>query len=114
MTTLKQAELADIFDAMADYVDHTAGALLREKQAAQQTRVAAFAEHYTEMTGEEVPSDLRAKLASLDEDVFEHVLKTLKTAGGSPDSLGGPAETDNTKIADEADADARMLHWLTT
>lgn len=112
MSNFKHAELANVFDALADYIDQTEGERLREKQAAQADRITRFAERYTESTGEEIPDALRGKLASLDEDVFEHVLMTTKTAGGSPDSLGGPVDDTETKTAGEEDADERMKRWL--
>jgi len=116
VSNLKFAQLADAFDAMAEYIDQSEGERLREKQAAVHSRIDSFAERYLDSTGEELPPELRSKLASLDEEVLESVLKTTKTAGGSPDSLGGPADNaPNLKTASEdEDADARMLRFLTT
>jgi hypothetical protein len=45
---------------------------------------------------------MQAKLASLDEAVLDLLVQQVKTAGGSPDTLGGPEETEpQTKVAGE-------------
>lgn len=116
MTTLKLAEIASVFDALADYIDQTEGSRLREKQAAQQEKAAELAERYAAATGEDLSDALRQKLAGLDPDVLESMLKTTKIAGGSPESLGGPADTSATKTAGHQDAnedaDSRFYRWL--
>lgn len=114
--TVKHAELADVLDAAADYIDRLDGARHREKTAAREALIDDLAGRYRESTGEDLSGDLRKKLASLDEDVLQHVLKTSKTAGGSPDTLGGPADTTPTQktAAEDDDPDARMFRFLTS
>lgn len=109
--TIDYEKIATALETVADYVDATEGRRLREKQAAQRARVASFAERYEESTGEALPASLRSKLASLDEEALEHVLRISKTAGGSPESLGDP-DTTETKTASEEDHRERFTRWI--
>ena len=83
-------EIADVLDSVAVYVD----GLEHEKQATQQeardTRVSKIAERYETATGEDVPENIKSKLAGLDPDVLDHLLKVANNSTDDVTSLGGP------------------------
>jgi ATPase subunit of ABC transporter with duplicated ATPase domains len=104
---------ANVLDTLADYVDATEGARFREKQAALDARVTDFAARYQETTGEDLPASARSKLASLDLEALEHVLKIANVSGGSPESLGTPDQADAMKTASETgSASDRFTSWI--
>ena len=112
MTTDYQ-KIANALEAVADYIDDTEGKRMREKQAATQERLAALEARYQESTGEALPADLRDKFASLGEAALDHVLKLAKTAGGSPESLGGPDDDHSTKTAEATDdPHEKFARWI--
>jgi hypothetical protein len=100
--SIKNADVADLLDAVANYVEASSGEQHRRKTAATRDKIAAYAASYEESTGEALPEEMQAKLASLDEAVLDLLVQQVKTAGGSPDTLGGPEETEpQTKVAGE-------------
>lgn len=112
MTTTKIAT-AQALEALADYVDATEGARFREKQAAQASHLDSFAARYQERMGEDLPADLRSKLASLDPEALEQVLKIAHPTGGSPESLGSPDAADAMKTASETgSARDKFTSWI--
>jgi hypothetical protein len=108
--TMKNAAVADVFDALADYVETLEGDHARRKTAATSEKVEKIAADYEESTGETLPDEIRAKLAATDDALLDLLVKKASTAGGSPDSLGGPAEMD-TKVASE-DPDEKLARWI--
>ncbi len=90
--SIKNTDVADLLDAMADYVETVNGDLHRRKTAAFQEKIALYAASHEETTGEPLSEDMQAKLAALPEDVLDLMVQQVKTAGGSPDTLGGPEE----------------------
>lgn len=117
MSHVSQAQIADLLDAVADYVDD----IEREKTAADTSaknqRIDTLAERYNVSTGESLSDDLKAKLASLDTTTLDHLLKVAKNSNESPEALGKPADiNDNpaprTVKEAAAQADTRFLDWL--
>lgn len=109
---MKHAEVADLLEQVADYIDAIEGDHLRRKQAACAEKVEKIAAAYTESTGETLTDMLRDKLATADDALLDLLVKQARTAGGSPDSLGGPAEIDTQQKVASADPDERFLAWL--
>lgn len=110
-------KVANVFDAMAGYVD----AVEREKQAsvdsARRVRVDKVASAHATAHGEEIPDDIRQKLASTDPAVLTYVEGVLAKQAGVVDSLGFPASNSDddqpTSIKEAASAaDQRFLNWL--
>jgi len=99
--TTKHAALADLLDQVAAHIDATEGARAREKTAARQAKASEAVSAFEAVSGETLSPELRSKLAGLDEDVLAHLTRTAKITGGSPDSLGGPADDNDstTKVA---------------
>lgn len=110
-------KVANVFDAMAEYVD----AVEREKQAsvdsARKARVDKVASAHASAHGEEIPDDVRHKLASTDPSVLAFFEGVLAKQAGTVDSLGSPAtpaDDDQPSTVKEAGdaADKRFLNWL--
>ena len=109
-------KIAKVFDKMADYVEATE----REKRAAElsarhvQTDKVATA--HVAAHGEEIPSDIRRKLANADPDVLSFIEGMLTKQSAMVEPLGHPAIADadepvNTKRA-SADAYDTFGRWI--
>lgn len=109
--TMKNAAVADLLDSLADYVEAMEGDHVRRKTAATSEKVDKIAASYEESTGEAMPDEVRQKLAAADDVLLDLMVKKANTAGGSPDSLGGPAEMDTQKVASE-DPDEKFARWI--
>lgn len=109
--TMKNAKIADFLDLAADYIEEVEGTELRKKHAAAEAKIAEIADAYETSTGEAMSEDLRQKLAQTDVAILDMMFKKANTAGGSPDSLGGPGEIDTTKVA-SSDPDEKFARWI--
>jgi hypothetical protein len=110
-------KVANVFDAMAGYID----AVESEKQAAatqaSKARVDKVASAHANAHGEEIPDDIRHKLAATDPSVLAYVENVLAKQAGVVDSLGAPAANADddppSTIKEAADAaDKRFFNWL--
>ena len=111
-------DIADVLDSVATYVDE----IEHEKQAseteARETRVSKIAENYEVATGEEVPSRIKQKLAGLDQDALDTLLKVAQNNNvETVTSLGGPGgATDHTRATTvkeaASQAEDRFLGWI--
>jgi hypothetical protein len=109
-------KMANVLDAAANYVE----AVEREKtssiESARQAAADKVAAAHATALGEEIPSDVRKKLAGADPAVLSYVQEVLAKSAGAVDALGTPAATEDdqpvtTKEATDA-ADKRFLSWL--
>ena len=108
-------KIAELLDAVADYVEYHEGAQYRTKQAESAEKIQKIASAYLDVHGEELPEDVRNKLASADDALLDLFMKQAALTGGSPDLLGAPVDDlDNVKIANHNpdDPDARFLNFL--
>ncbi len=115
--TLTRAKMAEVFDAVADYVEEIEGQKLAAERAARLSRIDTMAERYAHATGESFPDSMRNKLANLDPAALDEIIKMTKTAGESPDSLGSPAELSDRSaprtVKEAADqAEENFLAWI--
>lgn len=102
--TTEREQLATVLEKIADYIDEHEGARIREKIAETTARVSGTIQEIEDASGVPIPADLREKMASFDPSVLEHFARIAKSNGGSPDSLGGPADdNDTTKTAGYGD-----------
>lgn len=112
-------DIADVLDSVASYVD----GLESEKQAAEtearSSRIDKIAARYETATGEDVPEGIKTKLAGLDPDTLDTLLKVANNNNEDDvTSLGGPGiiSTDNrspTSVKEAADqAEDRFLSWI--
>lgn len=111
-------KVAAVLDAAAQYVD----CVEREKLAAvaseRQGRVDKVASAHAAALGEEIPDEIRQKLAAADPALLNYVEGVLAKNAGVVDALGAPASpadgddqpTTTKEAADQADK--RFLSWL--
>ena len=87
-------KVANVFDAMAVYVD----AVESEKHAAAESvrlaRVDKVASAHASAHGEAIPDDIRRKLAETDPSVLAYVENVLQKQSGVVEALGSPADSD--------------------
>lgn len=110
-------KVADVLETVAAYVDGIEHQKIADEQSKRTQRVKKLATSYEASTGESLPSDMEEKLAKLDQETLDHLLKVANNTGDSPDSLGHPANmTDHTapKTTKEAAvrAEERFLDWI--
>jgi len=110
-------KVAAVLDAAASYVD----CVEREKLAAiaseRQGRVDKVASAHAAAHGEEIPDDIRQKLAATDPSVLSYVENVLAKNAGVVDTLGAPASLADddppVNIKEAADAaDKKFLSWI--
>lgn len=109
-------KVADVFDKLADYVDAVESEKLAAAESANRARVDKVASAHVSAHGEDIPEDIRRKLANTDPSVLAYVENVLQKQSGVVESLGGPAtiETDeqpNTKRASD-DAFENFGKWI--
>jgi hypothetical protein len=111
-------DIADALEAAATYVDGVEHTKVAAESAARETRIAKFAASFEARTGEPISDKVREKLATLDVDTLDQMLKVAHNSGDSPESLGAPADiTDDApapKTVKEAAAraDDAFLSWV--
>jgi len=117
MSQYDRAKIADLLDAVAEYVDDVESQKTAAEQSARNERVEKLAQNYSVSTGEALPNEFKLKLASLDPTTLDHLLKVAKNNTESPDALGKPADADDTpapRTVKEAaeNAEKRFLDFL--
>jgi hypothetical protein len=109
-------KIATVLEAAANYVE----AVEREKAASADAVKAAvvskLAAAHATAHGDELPDEVRAKLAGVDPAVLSYVESVLQKAAATADSLGIPVNTDDNQpstVKEAADAaDKRFETWL--
>lgn len=114
---LDTSKVAELLESVADYVDAIESERSAKTASERNARISKLASRYENATGETLPDTVRSKLAGIEVDALEHLLKIANNSDGSPDSLGNPAElNDNTppRTAKEAaaKADDNFLNWI--
>ena len=103
MNSEQLTKLANALDALADQIDAQENEKRAAEEAARAHTLAKFAERYELRTGEELPVEIREKMASMETEALEHVLK-VASAETTDVPMGGPAETMNKTASSERDA----------
>lgn len=107
---------ADVFDAVATYVDAVEGEKLAAAESARRARVDKVASAHASAHGEVIPDDIRRKLAETDLSVLAYVENVLQKQSGVVETLGGPAnpETNESQGIKQASDDAygRFGNWI--
>lgn len=115
---LNLRKVAHVFDAMADYVDAVEREKMEKAASERKARVDKVASAHVSALGEEIPEDIRQKLAGADPSVLSYVEGVLAKQAGVVEPLGsGTSPTDGddqpTTVKEAADAaDKRFLSWL--
>lgn len=117
MSDINFGDVANVLDAVANYVDGIEHEKTAAVTAARCQRIEKIAANYETATGESIPTETKDKLASVELDVLDHLLKVANNTGDSPDSLGGPADLSNSKqpttVKEAADqAEDKFLNWI--
>lgn len=110
-------KVADVLEKLADYLDYET----LQKKEAESKRVGdlvdQFTSSYEQLTGTQLPSDVRAKLASTP-DILPVITK-LAEARTPPSTgpLGGPAEEEELRSTGQVkeaadDADKKFENWV--
>jgi hypothetical protein len=111
-------QIADVLESVAKYIDDVESQKTAALTEAKTQRLSKFAEGYEAATGEKFDANLQDKLASLDPEVLDHLLKVAhNNRNGNPESLGGPADISDTptsRTVKEAavHAEDRFLTWI--
>ena len=109
-------KLANVIDAIANYVDEVESTKAAAATAARTARIDKIAALHAAAHGEDFPEDARKKLASADEAALDIVENLLVKQGGTVTPLGAPVDADTPlhKTTKEAadDADARFVNWI--
>lgn len=107
---------ADVFDAMATYVDAVEGEKLAAAESARRARVDKVASAHASAHGEAIPDDIRRKLADTDPSVLAYVEGVLQKQSGVVEALGAPVdpETNESRGVKQASDDAygRFGNWI--
>ena len=117
MIHMDNEKVAELLDLVAVYVDENEHQKEAAERSARDTRISRLAESYEATTGESLPTQLTDKLATLDQDALDHLLKIANNKSESPTSLGGPAQINdhpeprNVKEA-ATRAEDNFLNWI--
>ena len=109
-------KVAVVFDKMADFVEAVEGEKLAAAESARRARVDKVASAHMTAHGEDIPDDIRRKLASTDPSVLSYVEGLLHKQAATVEPLGAPADIEdtvpsNTKQAAD-DAFERFGKWI--
>lgn len=109
-------KVATVFDWMASYVDAVEGEKLAAAESVRQARVDKVASAHVSAHGEDIPAEIRQKLASTDPSVLAYVENLLHKQAETVEPLGNAVNPDNndppnTKRASD-DAHERFGQWI--
>lgn len=111
-------EIADVLESVARYIDDVESQKTAALTEAKTQRINKLATSYEAATGEKFEPSLQNKLASLDPEVLDHLLKVAhNNRNGNPESLGGPADATDTPVPSTVKeaavhAEDRFLSWI--
>lgn len=110
-------DVANVLDAVADYIDGIEYEKTAAEKAARDERINTLSTRYEHSTGEALPESLKEKLAGLDQETLDHILKVANNNGDSPGSMGGPSEIQDgvqpETVKEAADqAEDRFINWI--
>ena len=110
-------KVANVFEAMAMYVDAVESEKLAAAESARQARVDKVASAHVSAHGEAIPAEIRQKLASTDPSVLAYVENLLNKQAETVEPLGNAVNPDdnneppNTKRASD-DAYESFGNWI--
>jgi len=110
-------KLANVLDAMADYVEENERKQASAQTAARKARLDKLATAHLQAHGEEMSDAVRNKLSSTDESTLDVVEDLLSKQAGAVTPLGSGSDLDadpepkTTKEAADV-ASQRFLEWI--
>lgn len=110
---------AAVLEAAADHFDALESEKVSSVQAERKARIDALANKYAEATGEEMPADIRNKLANSDKDIVELIASVVTKQASTVETLGRPSDRNDevvpTSVKEAAElADERFCNWITS
>ncbi len=116
---LDRLKLATALDKLADYVDTVESEKLAASTAERTATVDKLASAYLEATGDELPDDVRQKLANSDKAIVNLVQAMTEKQAAKIEEMGGPSalrDGGGTPLTVKEAADAasqRFESWIT-
>jgi hypothetical protein len=116
---MELTKIADVLDAMADYVEANESEKQAQVNAAKESLIVSIGEKYAAATGETISDDLLKKFSGADVPLLEAMEKVAETKKDTDQmTMGEPsekrdfsAEPENKKEAAEIAGD-RFLQWI--
>lgn len=110
-------KIAAVLDAMADYVDANERAKTSAVETARSARINKIASAHVNVYGEEMPDDVRQKLAKSDDAALDYIEDSLVKQSGAVESLGSGISQTETTIPTTtkqaaADAGEAFVNWI--
>lgn len=85
-------KIANVLDQTAAYIDAHEAEKQNAVKMARERSIQELSAKFSQATGEDLPEDVVAKLASSDEDVLTTVSRLVEKTGSPVESLGGSSE----------------------
>lgn len=85
-------KIANVLEQTAAYVDAQEAEKQNAVKVARDRSIKELSAKFSQATGEDLPEDVVAKLASSDEDVLTTVSRLVEKTGSPVESLGGSSE----------------------
>lgn len=117
MSNINYEKVAEVLESVAEYIDSIEHSKTAAELNARHERISKLASQYESSTGENLPESLKEKLAGLDQEALDQLLKVANNTGDSPESLGGPAEISDNRIPTTikeaaAQQEEQFLNWI--
>jgi hypothetical protein len=113
-------KIAAVLDATANHLDALEHEKASSLNAERSARIDTLASKYAEATGEEMPENLRKKLANSDKEVVELITSMATKQASAVEALGSPSERNDDggtplSVKEAAEqAEQRFLGWITS
>lgn len=115
----RNVKLAAVFDALADHLDAVDAEKTSSARSERQSKIDDLASKYAAATGEELPPEVRSKLAESDETIVALLRGLAEKQAGTVEPLGGPSTRSDEPVSmtkkEAADAaHEKFGNWLTS
>ena len=110
-------KVANVLEAAADHFDAVENEKVSAIHNEREKQIDILASKYAEATGEEMPQNIRQKLAASDKDVVSLLNSMVEKQAGNVESLGSPSDKNDDRVpvsVKEASdqAEDRFLNWI--
>lgn len=110
---------AAVLDAAANHFDALEGEKVSALTIERQTQIDALASKYAEAVGEEMPANVRKKLAESDKEIVELIASMATKQASAIESLGAPSDRNDdvapSTVKEAAEmADQKFVSWITS
>lgn len=113
----RNVKIAAVFDALADHLDAIEAEKTSSAAAARRSQIDELAAKFAAATGEELPEDVRAKLANSDKAIVDLLRGMAEKQASAIEPLGGPSSRNDepSPLTKKEAADAagdRFVSWI--